>query len=132
MTLRRGKPLRRRSQKREDAAEEEALVRLAVFVRDRWGCRLASLGGCWGDPTPHHLRKAHEGGPYSLENLICLCVGHNRWVEDHPPEARRLGLVERGLETPADTWMTLHRSGLAAAPYPGAGPGPGLATPPEE
>lgn len=132
MTLARRRPLRARSKAREDDVERRWQVRHAVFVRDGWRCRLEGLGGCWGPPTPHHLRKSQEGGPYVEENLVCLCAGHNTWVEDHPPEARRLGLVERGLETPEATWATLFACGLAAAPYPGAGPGPGLTNPPEE
>jgi hypothetical protein len=136
--VKQGGRLRPRSQKREDDADRRWEVRHAVFVRDHWTCRLGRRPGrpgvppCRGDLTPHHLRKASDCGPYTRENLVALCAGHNGWVEDAPELARSLGLVERGVETPADTWRRLHAAGLAADPIPGAGPGPGLTNPPPE
>lgn len=84
--------------------DRRAAVRAAVYRRDG-GCVLAGtglLGPCAGGPTPHHLLKASAGGAYDIDNLICLCAGHNTAVEDHPTEARRLGLVVRRDITPAD------------------------------
>lgn len=72
--------------------------------------------------TPHHLRKEGQCGPYTLENLICLCATCNGWVEDNPDSAHRLGLVQRAGDTPADVWHRLFLAGLAASPVPGSPP----------
>jgi hypothetical protein len=87
--------IRRRSERRD-----RAHVRAVVFTRDDYRCRLAGIavpdvGPCWGPLTPHHLRKASQGGAYTADNLVALCAGHNCWVEDHPDTAHRLGLVRR-------------------------------------
>ena len=68
----------------------------AVFERDGHQCRLRwrmEAGDCFGPLTYHHLRKASQGGAYTMENGACLCAGHNVWVEDHPYRARGLGMV---------------------------------------
>ena len=76
-------------------AEDE--IRQAVFARDRWCCVLwwpswprPARGGlllhqpCSGRITPHHRRKAGAAGSWSMENLVTLCVGHNKLIEDEP------------------------------------------------
>ena len=73
-------------------------LRHQVFHRDGYRCRLereAEVGACFGGLTPHHIVKSSAGGTYDLDNLVTLCVGHNRWVEDNPWHARELGLVRR-------------------------------------
>jgi hypothetical protein len=110
--LKRGTPparvtrLSARSKRREAEAADRFVIRSAVFARDHWACTMPTVlrshgahpldaGPCVGPITPHHLRKASAGGPYTLENLTTLCAGHNGWVEDHPLRATELGLVIR-------------------------------------
>ena len=71
-----------------------------VFRRDG-GCRLAEVpeaGPCFGRLTPHHRRKASQGGAYSTQNLVTLCAHHNDQLEadaDLAALAHRLGFVVR-------------------------------------
>lgn len=80
--------------------KEQQAIREAVFERDRY-CRLAHLPGagpCFGYPTPHHRRKAGQGGSYSMANLIAACAGHNDRLEENVVMARAAraeGLVVR-------------------------------------
>lgn len=123
--MKRGAPLRRTrglmrtgriltvGRRRARRIDEQAEVRRAVFKRDG-GCIVRALGemrivsegvpvpGCFGPPSAHHLLKASQGGAYTEENLVTLCVGHNDWVEDQPRAAYALGLVIRRGDHPAD------------------------------
>jgi hypothetical protein len=65
-----------------------------VLERDRV-CQAKSLVAmpCYGPLTYHHLTKASHGGAYSEANGLALCARHNTWVEDHPVEARAIGLA---------------------------------------
>lgn len=109
-------PPRRRSPRPKPLGEEERLrriqVREAVLRRDR-ACVLnpgtanpvhlnAARGiglpehRCFGErETMHHLRKAGQGGAYTFDNLVLMCASGNDWVEDHPNDAHRIGLVKR-------------------------------------
>jgi hypothetical protein len=81
--------------------DEMALIRQAVYERDG-RCRLrgGALGPCFGKPyTPHHLRKAGQGGAYSMSNLLTLCAGHNDRIEELP----RLDMELNGLVIPRTT-----------------------------
>jgi hypothetical protein len=84
----------------EAEADRRWAVRAQVYARDRYRCLLerAGEGPCSGLLTPHHLRKAGQGGPYTVENLVALCARHNSWVEDEPLRAHELGLVIRAGE----------------------------------
>lgn len=112
--LRRFTPLRAISTRRRRQARIQAVVKLAVLERDGYRCRLADLAAtdarlandlgipgsvvvpaCWGVLEAHHLGKQSQQGEDTLDNEVTLCTGHNGWVEDHPTEARLLGLVER-------------------------------------
>lgn len=86
------------SEKRREAWPAERAERAAVFARDK-RCQLVDTiaGRCFGALTAHHLLKASGGGKYERSNLVTLCAFHNGWVEDHPAEAARLGLVIRRL-----------------------------------
>lgn len=120
--LTRGGPLARTPlakispRKRRELRESRPVVQ-AVFDRDG-ACILrghaAVAGPCFGGMTPHHLRKqSAERGGWSLDNLVTLCAGHNDgWVEDHPPVARRLGLVVTRGETTRDAWDRMVAAGL--------------------
>lgn len=91
------------SRKRLEDLGRRAEVRSAVLERDG-GCLLhlsrtlndGTWGACRGDLTFHHLKKASQGGGYTEENGVTLCIYHNDLVEDRPDDAVRLGLVIRG------------------------------------
>lgn len=76
----------------------ERAIRDEVYARDG-RCRLADLPGagpCAGHPTPHHRRKASQGGGYTLANLVAACSVHNDALEsdaDLAAEARAVGLL---------------------------------------
>jgi len=55
-------------------------TRSRVFDRDG-GCLLAHHGNCHGPLTPHHRRKASQGGKYTELNLMTLCAFHNDHLE---------------------------------------------------
>lgn len=80
---------------------EHEAIRTQVFDRDDYRCALRDVTGagrCYGPLTPHHRRKAGQGGAYSLDNLVTLCRHHNDALESHPDLAllgERLGLVVR-------------------------------------
>lgn len=60
--------------------------RLVVHYR---GCRHRATG-------LHHLRKRSAGGALcDPDNVLPCCDVCNGWIEDHPREAHRLGLVVR-------------------------------------
>jgi 5-methylcytosine-specific restriction endonuclease McrA len=100
--LKRKTPLKQQSDRRRSESDDRADVREQVYRRDYWTCRLErasrqrdDVPECSGPLTPHHLKKASAGGPYTLENLVTLCRGHNSWVEDAPLLATELGMVIR-------------------------------------
>lgn len=106
--LKRGKPLQAKTglkrgntrlkpisdAKRAQKPARNALTQ-KVFERDSFTCQIASLVAepCFGRLTPHHLKKESQGGPHTMSNVIAACVFHNDWVEDHPTQAKALGLV---------------------------------------
>lgn len=116
--LGRGKRLAPRSAKRVVADEGKPAVREAVFARDRHRCLLSrardTWGPCMGVLTPHHLRKAGQGGAYHVDVLVTLCACHNDMVEDRPTDAHALGLVCREGETVDGCWAKLAANGLLA------------------
>ena len=97
--------------RRADA--EKAAIRADVFDRDG-ACVLSNFAGhrCQGPPTPHHLKKASQGGGYTADNIVTLCSTGNTWVEDEPFAAHRLGLVVRHGDTLEDAWERMRAAGL--------------------
>lgn len=79
----------------------QAGIRAQVFDRDSYRCALrdvAGAGRCYGPLTPHHRRKASQGGGYTLANLRTLCSHHNDLLESRADVAaigEELGLVVR-------------------------------------
>jgi hypothetical protein len=67
-----------------------------------------------GPLTPHHIRKASQGGPWSLANIITLCARHNDWLEeaDGARFGRRVGLVARREDDLPTCWTRLTSAGL--------------------
>ncbi len=101
-SLSRTRGLRRMSDKRRAELEDRRRVREAVLERDRT-CVLAQrlrdrpdlpIHTCRGPLTYHHLWKEGQGGPYTEDNGVALCLEANAgWVESWPLEAKVLGLV---------------------------------------
>jgi 5-methylcytosine-specific restriction endonuclease McrA len=102
----RSRPLRSKGRGKMTGADKTP-IREAVFRRDSHRCQLADLGGCFGGLTPHHRRKASQGGGYNLANLATLCAHHNDELEadaDLARLARERGLVVRRGDS---EWETL-------------------------
>jgi hypothetical protein len=123
--VKRSKPIKRRrrlaavSEKRQLAAEQDAVIREAVFDRDGRRCclkgALPAFGRCYGPLTPHHLRKAGQGGPYSMRNLITLCAFHNGRIESMPrADMEALGLVIPRWQDTGTAWALLQLAGIVA------------------
>lgn len=92
-------------------------IRATVYARDGERCRLDGHEGheCQSSLlTVHHLLKASQGGPYSVDNLVTLCAEANDWVEDNPDAAHSVGLVCRRGETVEDCWVQMRKAGLVA------------------
>lgn len=98
-------PLAPRSAKRIAAADAEATTRAIVLARDRV-CQVRVIGRatayatppCVGPLTPHHRRKASQGGGYTTANLVAVCRGCNGALEADADLARwawSVGLVVR-------------------------------------
>lgn len=89
------KPLPKMSEKVRADQPRRRKVREAVYERDG-GCvllRISTDHDCMGSPlTPHHIRKASQGGPYDESNLVSICAIGNSWLEIDRPAARALGL----------------------------------------
>jgi 5-methylcytosine-specific restriction endonuclease McrA len=79
---------------------ERDAIRDRVFRRDG-RCVIADLpnaGDCYGLATPHHRRKASQGGSYTEANLVTCCAHHNDQLEadaDLAAAARAAGHVVR-------------------------------------
>ena len=92
--LRRGGPLRRRRPaRRVDHSQSMApwceLGPVIRTVDPTWPCTR------WREGI-HELRKRSAGGSLTnVANLRSACNRCNGWVEDHPADAHRLGLVVR-------------------------------------
>lgn len=100
------------SPKRKAQKDERAEIRDRVFARDSYRCLLWFDHNCEGGLTPHHLRKASQGGPYAVSNLVTLCAYANGLVEDEPDWTHRLGLVVRNGESLEEAWDRMHAAGL--------------------
>lgn len=109
----RRKPLRPRSEKRQDQRPQEEAITAEVFRRDG-GCIMRTQAShiCHGPLTPHHLRKQSAGGPWTLDNVVALCAWANGEVENAPYWGRHHGLVVRHDITPADAWQRRVDTGL--------------------
>lgn len=104
--LARGARPRPLSSRRAAELSERATTRDLVFRRDRYLCQVMvkadedawTVSPCFGPLTPHHRRKASQGGAYSTENLVTVCAGHNDEVEANAMLAawcNSVGLVVR-------------------------------------
>ena len=98
--------------------DAEAEVRRIVFARDG-GCLMARIEPeeCYGRLTMHHLRKASQGGEYTVENGVTACCHHNEAVEMDPPRYRRLGLVVTNAIPPEEALARRVAAGLGPLPH---------------
>lgn len=89
------------SKKRKAETGARRATVAAVVARDG-GCVAAfrgAPGACIGPLTAHEVVKRSQGGSHlDPSNCVALCWGHNSWVEDHPAQARALGLVRSSWE----------------------------------
>jgi hypothetical protein len=106
------------SDKRADAAPTRRTVTQQVFDRDG-GCLLAPvvkvhIPPCHGKLTPHHIRKAGQGGTWTIVNIVALCARHNDWLEDLDGMlyGRPAGLICLRTDTLEACWDRLAAAGL--------------------
>ena len=74
---------------------------MAVIARDG-GCTFSMFAQgratdqelqCHGPLTAHELRKrSHGADPTNPDECVCLCWGHNGWIEDNPRVSAAWGL----------------------------------------
>jgi 5-methylcytosine-specific restriction endonuclease McrA len=99
VTLRRRRPLARKSARRLAQERAEDAVRDEVFRRDGFRCQIQGRDPehrCWGPLTKHELRKRSQGGsPLDPDNCLTVCWAGNVEIEDRPGWAHALGLVLR-------------------------------------
>lgn len=132
--LKRRTPLPMRSARARSLAYQERGIKAEVRERDG-GCVMRLIAGsvlvgfrtegrevavprCYGDPTYHHLHKASAAGKVTAENGVCLCRGHNGWVEDQPEAAQFLGLVVKPGISPATAWRRRKAHLIVASEQP--------------
>lgn len=100
--LRRRKPLARggrlRPVSKRRAAQRDERAALVERVLRRDGTCMARVvgapGACFGPLVGHEIVKRSQMRDAHLveSNVIAVCSFHNTWIEDNPPEAKRLGL----------------------------------------
>lgn len=88
----------RESQNRKNEREERAAVVHTTHERSGWKCQAADLPTgmkCFGDLECDEIvsRARYPGGHLDRSNTQSLCQGHNQWKEDHPAQAKALGLA---------------------------------------
>lgn len=124
--MKRGGPIKQRSDKR--VAEDRERERAKVVVRHRalGGCEVAGvmgrlgLGRCMGPFDFHEvLTRARGGSITDPDNILMVCRFHHDWITDHPVEAAAHGLVRNSWEDPGPKLrpvpMPTPRTGLRAA-----------------
>ena len=96
-------PLKKRSNKQLALAiQRRDILREKFGQPGEWVCSVRGtfliplMGPCFGPVNGHELIKRSQGGSIvDPENIIMLCNYHNGWVEDHPLDAEKIGLVKR-------------------------------------
>lgn len=99
--------MRRVSKKRAKLnVERKRLMEEHFGPREEWGCTFRYYlpfphdpSPCFGSVNGHEIVKRSQGGSLTdLDNIVLLCNRHNDYLEDHPREARELGLVRSNWE----------------------------------
>ena len=103
-TLKRGGPLKQRSDKRVKEDREYKPIHDAVLQRDGMCCQFPTNWDPWHsrDLVVHHIVSRARDKTLALEpsNLITLCDRHHRAVHDHPLEAEAIGLLKSAPVSP--------------------------------
>lgn len=121
--MKRSRP-RRVSARRRDEFAVRAEVSALARARDarRGGCQASALSlrhvaavQC-STEVMHELdthevipRSAWAGGWLALDNVLMVCRAHHRWIDEHPAEARALGLHAESWE-----WASVEQRARAA------------------
>jgi hypothetical protein len=85
------------SQKQKKITTAYLQQRLLFLAHPKNRTCKAKLQGCTGlDPETMTIHHSRGRGVYMLDEStwIPLCGNCHRWVEDHPEEARKIGLTE--------------------------------------
>jgi 5-methylcytosine-specific restriction endonuclease McrA len=96
-TLKAGKPIRAKSEKRVKEDRAWAKLRLEVLFRDGHCAFILDTthGPCGGPLDVHHIVTRARDRKLALDadNLKVVCRVHHDWVHAHPAEATELGLL---------------------------------------
>lgn len=95
--MRRGRPMRQVSEKRQGRRYDRDNAVERAFRRDRYTCqaeRIVPSVECHGRLDPHERipRSAWADGIYEPDNIITVCRAHHHWIDAHPAEAHTHGL----------------------------------------
>lgn len=101
--------------------EQREINRVAQARRQLIGdhCEFRVPGVCIDHPTcAGHLLNQSQGGNASPKGIKLACVPCNGWAEDHPDEARAMGIKLFSWESPAEIGGTkpIEVSGLPSLP----------------
>lgn len=94
------------SARRAAQTEQRRDVVAAVLERDK-RCMARAYGApgqCMGALVAHEVVKRSQmrDAHLDVENCLAVCWFHNGWIEDHPPDAKALGLVRSNWEPTDD------------------------------
>jgi hypothetical protein len=84
--------VKRVSKKARVTMEVRAQNRHLLLVNRGPFCEFPSCDQPWSD-VHEVLTRARGGDPTDMENQLCLCRPHHKWVTEHETEARAMGLV---------------------------------------
>jgi NADPH-dependent ferric siderophore reductase len=95
--VKRGRPLRRVSEKRAARGQERDRAVQRAYLRDRWTCQAARFVPdivCVDKLDPHERipRSAWADGIYDVDNILIVCRAHHRWIDLNPTDAHTFGL----------------------------------------
>lgn len=86
-----------RSKKR--AKQEREYAEQRSFFLLKWGYCQAKLPGCRGEATDIHHPEGRMGDALlDQNNWLPVCRPCHTWIEEHPKEAKELGLSRSRLE----------------------------------
>jgi hypothetical protein len=94
------KPLKKSGNRLSPISEKEA-ARLAKYrpIRDKFLRENPTclFKGCKGKSTVHHAKGRSGDLLWDVSTFRNLCFLHHQWAEEHPAEAKELGLTETRL-----------------------------------
>lgn len=97
---RRSGPVKAISDARRAGSPDRRAVVARAFDAAGHRCVMVGYSRCFGELTPHRIRKGSAGwdrttAGYVDGNVVALCAHHNGLLEDEPALATTLGLVAR-------------------------------------